>query len=142
MSTGESIKLVMLAFALGLGVPLVLQAFVTLRAVHKIVTSTQARLDRALEGLEGLVARAPGASAASPPATQALSVLGAALVPAALTAFKVWKEASAGAGAAAAGAEVTAEGPAEVPPAASPSSSSATSPSSATSERENGHART
>jgi hypothetical protein len=136
MSTGESIKLVMLAFALGLGVPLVLQAFVTLRAVHKIVTSTQARLDRALAGLEGLVARAPGATAASPPATQALSVLGAALVPAALTAFKVWKEASAGAGAAAVGAEGTAEGAADVPPAASPSSSIATS------ERENGHART
>jgi hypothetical protein len=140
MSTGESIKLVMLAFALGLGVPLVLQAFVTLRAVHKIVTSTQARLDGALKGLEGLVARAPGATAASPPATQALSVLGAALVPAALTAFKVWKEASAGAGAAAAGAADTeagaADGAADVPPAASPSSSSATS------ERENGHART
>jgi hypothetical protein len=138
MSTGESIKLVMLAFALGLGVPLVLQAFVTLRAVHKIVTSTQVRLDRALAGLEGLVSRAPGAgmSAASPPTTQALSVLGAALVPAALTAFKVWKEASAGAGAAAVGAEGPAEGAADVPPAASPSSSIATS------ERENGHART
>jgi hypothetical protein len=143
MSTGESIKLVMLAFALGLGVPLVLQAFVTLRAVHKVVTSTQARLDRALkglEGLEGLVARVPGATAASPPATQALSVLGAALVPAALTAFKVWKEASAGAGVAAAGAAdaeaSTADGTADVPPPASPSSSSATS------ERENGHART
>ncbi len=136
MSTGESIELVMLAFALGLGVPLVLQAFVTLRAVHKIVTSTQARLDRALEGLEGLVARAPGATAASPPTTQALSVLGAALVPAALTAFKVWKEASAGAGAAAVGATSTAQGPTDVPPDASPSSSMATS------ERENGHART
>jgi hypothetical protein len=140
MSTGESIKLVMLAFALGLGVPLALQAFVTLRAVHKVVTSTQARLDRALEGLEGLeglVARAPGATAASPPATQALSVLGAALVPAALTAFKVWKEASAGAGAAAVGgAADAAEGTADVPPAPSRSSSLATS------DKENGHART
>lgn len=135
MSTGESIKLVMLAFALGLGVPLVLQAFVTLRAVHKTVTSTKDRLERALDGLETVLSRARGSTAGTTaPGTQALTTLGAALVPAVLTAFKVWREASASTAGATTASEAV---PAEDPPAS-------TAPGSTTSsdKRENGHART
>lgn len=144
MTTGESIKLVMLAFALGLGVPLVIQAILTLRAVHKTVTSAQARLDRALDGIEGVLKRNQAVSAASPPGAQALSALGAALVPAALTAFKVWREASAGAEAATADAEVAAEppAPAAAPATAPPSAKGKTTTTTSTLERENGHART
>ena len=114
MSTEQTIRVTILAFGAGLAVPLALQLFLTLRTAQRTIASTRLRMERTLDGLDGVIARFQGAS----PTTQALSAFGAALVPAAAAAFKAWREAAAGS---------DAPGP---------------PPIENTSSRENGHART
>lgn len=92
MSTEESIKLVILAFTVGLAAPLVVQLFLTLRTAQRAMASTRVRIERTLDGLDAVIGRFQGGSS---PTTQALSAFGAALVPAAAAAFKAWRESAA-----------------------------------------------
>ena len=113
MSTGETIRLVMLAFGAGLAVPLALQLFLTLRTAQRTITSTRVRMERTLDGLDGVINRIQA------PTNQTLSAVGAALVPAAVAAFKAWRESS-----------------------SETESSVAAEEKNTTTPRENGHART
>jgi membrane protein required for beta-lactamase induction len=113
MSTEEAIRLVMLAFAAGLAVPLALQLFFTLRTTQRAITSTRVRMERTLDGLDGVLNRFQA------PTNQTLSAVGAALVPAAVAAFKAWRESS-----------------------SDTESSTAAGEKNTTTVKENGHART
>lgn len=105
----------LLAFACGLAVPLALQLFLTLRATQRTITSTRLRVERTLDGLDAVMNKVGAGSSTN----QTLSAVGAALVPAAVAAFKAWRESS---------SETV--------------SSVASEENSTTTARENGHART
>jgi hypothetical protein len=106
---------VLLAFAGGLAVPLALQLFLTLRTTQRTITSTRLRMERTLDGLDAVINRFGNGS----PTNQTLSAVGAALVPAAVAAFKAWRESS-----------------------SETASSVAAEEKNTTTARENGHART
>lgn len=108
-------RLVLLAFGAGLAVPLALQLFLTLRAAQRTITSTRLRVERTLDGLDGMINRVQTAS----PANKTLSAVSAAVVPAVMAAFKAWRESS-----------------------SEKESSGAPEENDTTTARENGHART
>lgn len=78
MTTNVAVSLVLVALGVGVALPVLVQAFVTLRTVNRVVTSLDQRAEGALAELSRVVGRLEPASGKS----EVASLIGAALVPA------------------------------------------------------------
>lgn len=72
------VSLVLVALAVGVAVPVLVQAFVTLRTVNRVMTSLDRRLEATLSDLSRVVGRIEPVSEQN----QLASMVGAAVVPA------------------------------------------------------------
>jgi hypothetical protein len=88
MSTAEILKFVVLAFAAGITLPIAIQLFLTLRAMHRTVESTSRRLAETLDSLEAAAKRAQQTQS---PGTRTLTAMGAALIPAVVAAVRAYR---------------------------------------------------
>ena len=88
MTTAEILKFVLLAFGAGITLPIAIQLFLTLRAMHRTVESTSRRLADTLESLELAAKRAQQNQS---PGTRTLTAVGAALIPAIVAAVRAYK---------------------------------------------------
>lgn len=89
----DLIRLALIALALGVAIPVLVQLFLTLRQAQKTIARLESRIDPALRDINQVIEHlkspppAPGAGAAQ--------VLGAALIPAAIAAYKAFRAHSA-----------------------------------------------
>jgi hypothetical protein len=87
MSTAAAIQTVLVALLVGVALPLLLQMFVTVRALQRTAERVERRLDGALADVSHLASRLD----ASPRQSEAAALVGAALVPAALAAIRTFR---------------------------------------------------
>jgi hypothetical protein len=87
MTTATAIIIALLALFVGVALPLIIQMFVTTRAIHSSTERMERRLDATLSEISGAIAqfRSPRASA------DGAAVLGAALVPAIVAAVRTFR---------------------------------------------------
>ncbi|MDX2024596.1 MAG: hypothetical protein SF187_30420 [Deltaproteobacteria bacterium] len=84
--TSEMIRIALLCLVAGVSLPLLVQLFLTLRSLQKVIVMFDKRLDPALRDLSHAI---EGLRKAEP--SNAASVIGAAALPALLAAFNAWK---------------------------------------------------
>ena len=83
-TTNVAVSVVLLALGVGVALPVLMQAFITLRTANRLMTSLDRRLDAALGDLSRVVGRLEPAS----DHREVASLIGAAVVPALVAAVR------------------------------------------------------
>lgn len=86
-NSSEMIRIALMALIVGVTLPLLVQLFMTLRSLQKVITMLDKRLDPTLRDLSDTIASLRKTTEP----TNAASIIGAAAVPAALAALQAFK---------------------------------------------------
>lgn len=88
LETGEGLRLILVALGLGVAIPVLVQLFLTLREVQRTVKLLNTHVEPSLRALNDIAQRLRD----TPPAGQQGVTIAAALIPAAVAAYRAYRE--------------------------------------------------
>ncbi len=88
METGEGLRLILVAIGLGVAIPVLVQLFLTLRELQRTAKVLNTQVEPTLRAINDLTQRLRD----TPPAGQQSTAIVAALIPAAIAAYRAYRD--------------------------------------------------